>query len=261
MVCRLPMTGRDLLLVCWSDAMRRRGVRRGLGLSRGVFALCMGCALLAGCAPPTGPAATPPPTPGAEVSSPPSDEALDAPTTFSPTPPPSGKVTLPVSGAFQWDASKPISLGEVGQFQLTIRPQVAVTALTVTMETSGAVMLITDSALSAGPIAGGAEHSFAVGARVDTPGRVEIRARVVGSDGDGRVLFETSYPLYLLAVDGRVLAGVEGFTALERAELERRRAAREVDDATYEREKRRIHGGGAQESITVTPAAPEAATN
>lgn len=241
--------------------MRRRGDRTRTAFSRGFLAVCLGCAVLAGCVPATGPAQSPTPPPDSDSPAPSSAETPDAPAISLPPPRAAGKVTLPVSATFQWDASKPIALGDPGQFHLAIRPQISVASLKVMIEATGAVELLSGPELTAGPIAGGAEHRMPIKARVNTPGRVELRARVVGSDPEGGVLFESSYPLYLLAVEERVLVGVDGFAALEQAELDRRKDSGALDDATYEREKRRIHGGGARESITVTPAAPQAAAS
>ena len=165
------------------------------------------------------------------------------------------KATSPVRGAFRWDPTRALIPGEVAEFHLDVTPEVSLDALSVSVSHTGELELLSATPMALGAVKSGDTHAAAIQVRVSKPGRVELRASVEGRDASGAKLFQVSYPLYLIIAKDRVLAGVDGFSALELADLERRRAAGEVTDEAYERAKRRIHGGGAQEVITVTPPA------
>jgi hypothetical protein len=226
-------------------------------LTQALLAMALAVGTVAGCAPntpsPKDDAAPTPSAPSAESvpASPTPDEAPPTSPNVAPTP---SKVTLPVQGAYRWDTSKPLVPGEITEFHLDIRSEIPVETLIVTINQIGDVELLSDRELKAGPLTTGETYTAPVKLRVTRPGRVELRAKVVGQNAEGAPVFGTSYPLYMLLINNRLLAGTNGYTPLEMAELERQKAAGELDDAAFEREKRRIHGGGARELITVTPA-------
>lgn len=165
------------------------------------------------------------------------------------------KVTARVRGAFRWDSTRALRPGEPAEFVLDVIPEVSVDAMSVSVTYTGELELLSETPVALGAVGAGETRASAIQVRLSAPGRVELRASVEGRGPAGEVLFQVSYPLYLILVDGRVLAGVDGFSALEVAELERRKVAGDITEEAYERAKRRIHGGGAREEITVTPPA------
>lgn len=213
---------------------------------------------ISGCAP--RPSGTQPNTslPQAVTPSPASPEAVvaeDASLATTATDAAPSKATSPVRGAFRWDLTRVLAPGDVAEFHLDVTPEVSVESLSVSVAHTGDLELLSATPMPLGAVKSGDTQAAAIQVRANKPGRVELRASVEGRDASGAILFQVSYPLYLIIAKDRVLAGVDGFSALELADLERRRESGEVTDEDYERAKRRIHGGGAQEVITVTPPA------
>ncbi|MBX3180118.1 MAG: SHOCT domain-containing protein [Candidatus Hydrogenedentes bacterium] len=164
-----------------------------------------------------------------------------------------GKVTLPVQAAFRWDANAAWGPGNTAEFLLDITPGVAVAGLSVRVQHTGDLEILSEPTWEGGPVESGATETVPIQLRADTPGKSELRANIAGRGEDGGALFEVSRPLYLLLSGDRLFAGTGGFSALEMAALERRKAAGEIGEADYERARRQIQGGGAHEEITVTP--------
>lgn len=163
-----------------------------------------------------------------------------------------GKVTLPVQAAFRWDADAAWGSGDTAEFLLDVTPGVAVSTLSVRVQHTGDIEFLSEPSWEGGPVASGATETVPIQLRAVTPGKAELRAGITGRGEDGAALFEVSRPLYLLLSGDRLFAGTGGFSALEMAALERRKAAGEIGEADYERARRQIQGGGAHEEITVT---------
>ena len=113
------------------------------------------------------PAAEPVPTDPTERPAAPSAEPSTAPGEMEPT----GKVTLPVQAAFRWDANAAWGPGDTAEFLLDITPGVAVAGLSVRVQHTGDLEILSEPSWEGGPVESGATETVPIQLRADTSGK------------------------------------------------------------------------------------------
>lgn len=130
--------------------------------------------------------------------------------------------------------------------RLTARAFVPTVRLRVKSE--GVVTLEGPTRFSWPRVGTGLSRAAQVTFRLGRPGEGELQAVAEGLGPDGRLLYGRTATVYFLVGPDAVLSSTVSPTELRLAKLRTDLEAGRIDRRTYERERRRILGGGASES-------------
>lgn len=199
------------------------------------------------------PSSTPEETPATDVTPapPPSIAAGGGPNPPDFLRPKPEKVTSPVEVAFALDAGQALKPGGEARVTFTFTPLVDAVRAQVRYEVNGPAT-VTPRETDAGAAQAGVP--VAVSAKVSmNPGRSELRAWAEGFDAAGNQIFARSEALYFIVKGDRVLAGPNGYQALEIHEMERQRDAGEISPEEFKQRINILRYGGAKEEVRITP--------
>ncbi len=158
-----------------------------------------------------------------------------------------------------------LGFGKTAHVTLRITPDRPVARIDVRFTQSGGAIFTSPATVKLHAAEAGATASASAEVDLAAVGRTEIRGWAEAYDADGNQVFAGSRALYLIVRRGHVLAGDVSFTALEIEQLDRDRKAGLIPDEEYKRRVRKLHGGGATESIRIEPppgaSAPQRSTD